>query len=281
MSALYTESLFAALCFAGMLALARRRRWAATAFFTLATATRSNGTLCCGFLAFEAASRFFPLDRWLLLLPASPRGAWRRWQWWLAGVAEVALLALRCACVVAPFAIVQLRGAALFCSAEHPPGTDMSWCLSRPLPNFYGFVQAQYWNQGPFRYWTAKQLPNWMLAAPSLAVAFSAFVAFIVNARRAASVGGNTGTKARGPEPFFVRECLPFVVHTAALAAFAVVCMHVQVATRMLASACPAFYWWPATLLQRGRRAGWLCVGFYVLYAVLGTLLFVNFFPWT
>ena len=41
-SAIYTESLFALLSFAGMLC-AGRRPWLATAAFALATATRSNG----------------------------------------------------------------------------------------------------------------------------------------------------------------------------------------------------------------------------------------------
>ncbi|PNG99104.1 GPI mannosyltransferase 2, partial [Tetrabaena socialis] len=46
-------------------------------------------------------------------------------------------------------------------------GWPRPWCSSR-VPYVYGFVQAQYWGVGLFRYWTLQQLPNFLLAAPVL-----------------------------------------------------------------------------------------------------------------
>lgn len=56
----------------------------------------------------------------------------------------------------------------------------------------------------------------------------------------------------------------------------------VQVATRFLAS-CPALYWYAAHLTG-GRppcRRGRLVWVWFLGYAAVGTVLHVNFYPWT
>lgn len=58
--------------------------------------------------------------------------------------------------------------------------------------------------------------------------------------------------------------------------------LHAQVATRFL-SASPPLYWYAARLTGAGssaavRRSVW---GFFLGYALLGALLFPNFYPWT
>eukprot|EP00899_Mesostigma_viride_P024493 jgi/Mesvir1/5228/Mv15356-RA.2 len=47
------------------------------------------------------------------------------------------------------------------------------WCANR-VPYLYGFVQSHYWAVGLFNYYRLQQLPNFILAAPVLALALSA-----------------------------------------------------------------------------------------------------------
>lgn len=76
----------------------------------------------------------------------------------------------------------------------------------------------------------------------------------------------------------FRSEVAPYVFHWGFLTLFAVLFMHVQVSTRLL-SACPPLYWWAATLCSSGwSRPVW---GYFMLYNVLGCILFTNFYPWT
>ena len=64
------------------------------------------------------------------------------------------------------------------------------------------------------------------------------------------------------------------------LAGFAMLGMHVQVATRLL-STCPPLYWFAAQLCYRQRRyAQWIWL-YFLGYAALGYVLFPQFYPWT
>ena len=95
-------------------------------------------------------------------------------------------------------------------------------------------------------------------------------------------------------------RALVYVVSWAVLSALAFLMANVQVATRLVSAACPPFYWYMAhLLLLRGpatepplprtaaggwlgsrRLRGWLCA--YVTgFAVVGTVLHSNAYPWT
>lgn len=298
-SALYTESLFALLSFLGMWFLARGCSssssssssststsssapatttpaplqrlcdvTAATLAFALATATRSNGAVSCGFLLYAAAATVLPLDRLLLSAPrhtlaalttlARSRPARRR------ALAALVVAALACALVLAPIAGVQAHGARLWCHAAGETTTTIpEWCRAR-VPNFYGHVQAAYWHQGFLRYWRAEQLPNFALYAPMLALVAHGTIAFVT-----------------APAHRRDSRALVYVVHAAALALFALLCMHVQVGTRLLAAASPAVYWYAAALTTASRPAAALVLSYFASFFVVGTLLFTNFYPWT
>jgi phosphatidylinositol glycan class V len=121
------------------------------------------------------------------------------------------------------------------------------------------------------------------------------------NWRRAFSLGlvssseKTTKGKKAPPSSFLDSALAPYVYHLAGMTAIALLMMHVNVATRFLSSS-PALYWGAAVLLlknttkkrEKNHRLGvvslvsthwiWLWA---MLSAVLGCLLFPNFFPWT
>eukprot|EP00727_Mastigamoeba_balamuthi_P014686 m51a1_g9843 hypothetical protein (412) ;mRNA; f:1956182-1957530 len=262
LSSLYTESAFAFLSLAGLLLLARGRPWASAALFACATATRSNGILLCGFVVHELLADLLPLH--LLLArwgyrPRPPLGPW-------AAARACASAAARCALVVAPYVGVAWWGARTFCAAGPRPGppADLAWCEAALVPGFYGHVQRHYWHQGLLRYWTARQLPNFALAAPMFALAAAA----AVDCLRA-----RCGRALLGP-------ALVHAAYWVLAVGFALVYMHVQVVTRFVCSA-PALWWYAAWLTHERPACGRLVVAYGLCYALVGCLLFSNFYPWT
>lgn len=70
-----------------------------------------------------------------------------------------------------------------------------------------------------------------------------------------------------------------YIAHWGFLAAFALLFMHVQVATRLL-STCPPLYWFAAQLCRDQRRARLVWM-YWLTFCVLGYVLFPRFYPWT
>lgn len=213
-------------------------------------------------------------------------------------------------CAPAPAVVRQLWPLNLPESVSHP---NREWCSATPVPSLYGFVQREYWKVGPFKYWEVKQLPNFLLAAPMLGITAWLGGAYL---RRAVSSGSLSTllrvaralvscssrrdvapVHRRASEPkawdaYHRFEVLPYVLHWVAMAVFAMVLMHVQVATRFL-SACPPLYWALACwLLQEQEKAGrqkgstsgrrqFALVSYFIGYTAVGTTLFCTFYPWT
>jgi len=91
---------------------------------------------------------------------------------------------------------------------------------------------------------------------------------------------------------FLSNAVAPYIYHLSGMTALALFMMHVNVATRFLSSS-PALYWGAAVLLKKAQThnrhthgifscvaSNWIWL-WAMVSAVLGCLLFPNFFPWT
>ena len=211
MSAVYTETLFVTFSFLGMwlleeekeedASLCRRshnassscisshRSWLAAVAFGLATATRSNGIVLCGYLGYyHLKPLVWDLLSWLKLSSSSPlpvsiklrlpmRSLW----------SSLLTFCAQCLISVSPFVLFQWYGYYLYCQSDdiqsqssesvalltperaggtHPVPVWCDWKV--PLP--YSHIQSHYWDVGLLRYYRLKQVPNFLLAAPAVAL---------------------------------------------------------------------------------------------------------------
>ena len=161
MSAVYTEATFMCFSLWGMLFVQRGRPAIACVLFAFAAASRSNGTVLCGYIGFYCLKE-------LCQLPRRDRKAPHVCL--LKSFGQVFLAVVQCCVVALPFILFQYFGYAQFCSeSEHTTGSLSTppppWCHWRlPLPYFY--IQQHYWDVGFMRYYQWKQIPNFALAAP-------------------------------------------------------------------------------------------------------------------
>jgi phosphatidylinositol glycan class V len=165
-----------------------------------------------------------------------------------------------------------------------------------------------------------KQLPNFLLAFPvDLLSACAIYSYFSYDWKRtlslglfSRSVGGNSRTLLGTYHSIFIASdnLFVFVAHWFALTLFCCFFMHVQVATRFLASQCAPMYWFCAHLLlnptatptdsapslqtknkpgglvfvfqgSRESRVAKLVKSYFFGYFILGIALYSNFYPWT
>lgn len=166
MTAVYTECLFAMFTFLGLLLLQKGYDWPAAIFFALAAATRSNGILLSGFLAFK----------WLLYIHDAHLKNYSFGQFFLYAVRRIIITALQCTTALLPFAAFQYYAYTLYCNKMinsvdlHSNNSPSSWCQSESIlpPLHYSHVQSHYWNVGFLQYFQFKQIPNFILASPMI-----------------------------------------------------------------------------------------------------------------
>ncbi|KDD73457.1 PIG-V mannosyltransferase, partial [Helicosporidium sp. ATCC 50920] len=149
-SAAYTEALFAAAFWTGLLQLHRQRLWAGAVCLAAASTGRSNGIL----------NVWFVLHPWLRQAVVSRRldGGWR------VGAA--------CALILAPYALMQWHAWLSFCSSSALSFPPPAWC-ARAVPSVYADVQRRYWDVGFLRFY--RKLVRWPRVAQSLPVAALSF----------------------------------------------------------------------------------------------------------
>lgn len=171
-------------------------------------------------------------------------------------------------------------------SAEPP-----SWC-QYSIPSAYSHIQAKYWQGGFLRYWQLKQIPNFLLAFPALSLTaagvFYLFMDFVKELQREADKKGSKQstylTCVLVLHVALVRcPLFPHAVHWGFLAVYVFFFANVQISTRLLASACPVFHWFLASLVfDRSQYFRQKLLQLYIgLYNLLGVSMHANFLPWT
>lgn len=177
--------------------------------------------------------------------------------------------------------------------------TDLSspWCLNT-VPMAYSYIQSQYWDVGFLKYFELKQIPNFLLAFPMISFMLIKSFQFVKsNFKNCINMG-------LVKSDFSI---YPFFLHGLLLTIFCTFFIHVQVTTRMIASSTPIFYWFCSDLFckrkSKMKRISSLkervyyiiyllepndayierliVLLWFLVYFVIGTVLFSNFLPWT
>lgn len=316
-SAPYTETVFSYLTFSGMLDVVRIYRNHVHSKkslnckddlyiipISMSTCTRSNGILNIGFLTyFLVCFYYYKL--------VNSRLQFKRLFFFTFNICI--FLIVNVAICLIPFILYQIYAYNLFCKdfkTSLPenvvvyglkndlilPGTfsqhNQTWCYQN-LPFSYSYIQDHYWNVGFLRYYTIKQLPNFLLALPITFLILKCSYQFF---RHYPNILCNPFFSDERSEKFLPRGTFVFVVHALFLAVFNFLCTHVQVTTRMICSASPVLYWYCAFVLKDVPLSEFLkfrnnivnlsgyqmfvkC--YFVTYFVVGIVLFCNFLPWT
>jgi hypothetical protein len=100
-------------------------------------------------------------------------------------------------------------------------------------------------------------------------------------AAAAAQVQPQSGCSCSCGRAFYSPGVAVFVVHWLLLTLVCLVVVHIQVATRLLSS-CVPLYWFAALLmLHKGGVLRWLLWWYCFAFMGVGAVFFTNFFPWT
>lgn len=282
---LYTESTFAFFSFSGIYLASYGpsddlHRLIVTLVsslcFAVASSIRSNGVVMAGFIVYPALCRAYHA------LIA------KRWTTVATSVLECSVGSL---VSVTPFLVYLYTAYQRYCV-----GFTRPWC-EETVPNIYSFVQSFYWNVGFLRYFRPHQIPNFLLAAPVLILAFSAAISFLKSDwRNALSLGINSSAELTADRTvirrystdtirgFYRNANFVFVAHLLALLATSVPFIHIQVLTRFLFSQCPILYWYVAHLLSDHETSTITkksIVTYMLVFNLMGIILFSNFLPWT
>jgi len=303
-SAAYSEALAAALTFFGchwgirmLHALDTKASfsvyWAkclvmTTIPWSLAALTRSNSLAYAGFLLLYAlgiCSRF--------LSSSEPK-------LWLA-------LPVFC-CASAILCLLTLYNARTIhhlCTLDNDLTMKPTWCNEGRLFNLYTYVQQKHWNVGFLKYYEAKQVPNFLLAAPILLISVAAVFEWIAKSfqeyrgnftkmtplvghvwatqalSKQAGYGGlHTDSKYKS-ELLLSPLLLGFYAVLAAMVLLVVTVAHIQIATRIICSSCPALYWFMALKVEEGSYLGKAIPYYIFLYITLGIIMHSLWLPWT
>ncbi|XP_071440829.1 GPI mannosyltransferase 2 isoform X2 [Hetaerina americana] len=271
----YSEALFALLTFRGMLEVEDGLKGSVLSSipFGLAAASRSNGLVNAGFSVHAEARHITEVamtegrlaavfkaisSTWRLLLGVSIMVApFATFQ----GYATVKFCLPNSDRHVLPDFLVNftISNNLIVPGVGDPP----DWCNSTFLTLPYTAVQNRYWNVGFLRYYQWKQIPNFLLALPiAILILHGSHHFFKQNRLLCYNIGlwnqkyngrkhsiqnmkqvPDVDDKSTYKALVFPPEIFVYVAHALCLLVLCFLFIHVQVTTRLLASASPVPYW--------------------------------------
>ena len=262
-----------------------------TFWFIFAAATRSNGTINCGYIIYY------------LLEEVTEKSLKKQLS--LGAILLFVLKALIYGIpILLPFILFNWYGFVKFCIhgilySKHDISPELPvWC-NKTIPIIYDHVQKENWGLGLFAYYQWKKLPNFLLAFPVIVLSiYSAYLYFSYHKHEALYCGlVHFKVKHKhGNFQFLLKNIFPYYFHLLFLITFALLFMHVEVTTRLVLSSTPIIYWTVASFIIKDRHASditqlicWHKLGafskiflvYFASYFLLGTLLHCNFLPWT
>ena len=198
------------------------------------------------------------------------------------------------------FLLFQRYGYTQFCALDRP------WCTEK-IPLLYSFVQKEYWfvfllkereintltffiirDNGFLAYYEVKQIPNFVLAAPIIILSVLGLKKYIqFDPARFWSIGTLSKKKSISTveEQSFVSSRLSVYMYLwAFLLLYVVTTMHIQVIIRFFTS-LPPLYWYVGELWIKGfdekknTLGANIVLGYFVLYGLIGIVLFASFLP--
>ena len=294
----YSESLFGALLLSGHAAFARNMYWLALPCWMLGSWTRSNGTISA---------------IWLVVQALGCMCHYIRNRSNFISMTVTAILCLGGATlIVLPIRYHDLNGYRAHCENVSP--IQPSWCENESSSfSLYAWTQRHHWNIGPFRYYEARQIPNFLLAAPMLSLSIAGVIGWIGDSMMQFGRGKlphspyllligwpldalssfseridaniREDESAEFPYAYLIHNS-SLLGHYAILGILTIlglVMAHVQISTRMIMSSTPAIVWFltychlqtTSTVLRQ------FVSSYTLLFMLLGVILHVNFLPWT
>lgn len=137
---------------------------------------------------------------------------------------------------------------------------------------------------GFMSYYEVKQIPNFVLAAPIIALSVFGLKAYIQhNATEFWTLGIKKSTHSNS-DGYYSSTLAVFMYLWAFLLLFATTNMHIQVIIRFFTSV-PPLYWYVGNLWIKGFGEGkhtWMAnvvLGYFAIYGLIGIVLFSSFLP--
>lgn len=332
-SALYSESMFAYLTFYTMLGSIRGTSMIYLPL-ALSTLARSNGIVNIGFPAYFGLKSLCNSER----IEKHPRKYGMLSTLWhilkLIKLKSYFIILSTIIISLFPLVLLQIYNYMKFCTSTFdkslmpvhilryatennlilPGRINSMWC-NASLPLAYSYVQKTYWNVGLLRYYQFKQIPNFILALPILYIMSRCIKEFICEYRDELYLLGFFDSKALKSASATEAKKYPvntfvFVTHGLFLTIFCLFFIHIQVSTRLLASATPLPYWYCASIMSHkcidhvdlryetdeNMCSKWkvfflfqkrytlqdkFILFYFVGYTFVGCFMFSNFLPWT
>ncbi len=131
------------------------------------------------------------------------------------------------------------------------------------------------------KYFEFKQIPNFILPSPLIYISIQGILSYIhQDPLRYLTLNYTANTSQKG---YTSSKTLAYVYLWTILLFICTTSMHVQIMPRFFSS-LPCLYWFVAHVLVQYRRdhgikhVHWI-VWYFVIYASVGTVLFINFLP--